>query len=378
MSLGSERAADVVVVGGGFAGVGIAARAAQARAGSVLLVNPGQAFLFRPWLIHTATGHRTFEETQFDLRSATERFGFELVEGTVVEADLGRRVLELSDGDRLTYGAVAWTSGAEADRARIPGAAEHALWPCDLEDAQALAARLSANASHPNSITVVLGGERPGPGLEYGAAIAAHLANGGGGASVLRVLDTEGRMSSHLGRRATDAVRRLFEARGSRYEVTSAVDEIGPGEVRLAGGQVVPSDLTLVIGPLRGCSGGLPRQTLDERGFVLVDEHLRMSHAANAFAAGDVVAAPGQKNWMLAQRQARVAVRNLLAGLGGREDEPQRYDFDRALRVRLALPDLAGDSVLVRNERMLASGRLPLLVRRTMDRSFLSKHALGA
>jgi NADH dehydrogenase FAD-containing subunit len=85
-------------------------------------------------------------------------------------------------------------------------------------------------------------------------------------------------------------------------------------------------DLTLwAIGAVRPNTGFLPAELLDDRGFVRVDEHLRVPGHPEVFAIGDVAASDphrsSARNWGY-----RVVARNVKAVTSGREDRLKAFE----------------------------------------------------
>ena len=78
------------------------------------------------------------------------------------------------------------------------------------------------------------------------------------------------------------------------------------------------------------------------------------------------------KTWMLTRRQAPLVAENLVAHASGQN--LRVFDFEKARkRSGLAIPDCGGQTVMVivKNGRVLASGRWPLLMRAMVDRRSL-------
>ena len=76
------------------------------------------------------------------------------------------------------------------------------------------------------------------------------------------------------------------------------------------------------------------------------------------------------RTWAQATRQAATAAGNLAAEATGQSAKP----FDLPAARRLAafnLPDLGGTALLARGGRLIATGRLPHLINRRVDRKNL-------
>ena len=158
-----------VIVGGGLAALEIAL-ALRGRAATPVTVIANETMVtYRPWLIRLPAGGPPPPLIPFARLLA--RAGVEVVPERAAMLDLEARRVILGSGRQIEYGQLVVATGAVADHGRIPGAQEHALFPCDLKDATELVARISTGRPH---LAVIFGWERPGPGLEYAAWIAAH------------------------------------------------------------------------------------------------------------------------------------------------------------------------------------------------------------
>jgi NADH dehydrogenase FAD-containing subunit len=348
-----------VVVGGGFAALEIVlALKKQDHRIPVTVITSETEIIYRPWLIRVPVGGP--RPPVIPLARLLAAAGAVVVAGRVTAADLEQRLVQLDAGARINYDQLIVATGAVADRPRVPGAEEHAIFPCDLGDAAEFTARVSAGAAR---VAVVFGWERPGPGLEYAAWIAAHRP----GVRVTAI-DGDETMARRFGGKATARVRTLFERRGAQLITAGRVGRIGHGTVELEG-SVVAADVIAVVAPLRGNTEWLPEALLDEHGRLRVDT--AMAAGAGVFGIGDVVSAPEGFRLPPALRSiqatapgiARNAVRALAGAAVQAVLRPNQPDT--------MLPDLAGTAVLVRDRRLILSGRLPLLIRSATERRYL-------
>jgi hypothetical protein len=146
------------------------------------------------------------------------------------------------------------------------------------------------------------------------------------------------------------------------------VVRIGEGTVDL-GGRLIGADVIAVAAPLRGTTAWLPPGLVDERGMLRVDK--TMAATTGVFGIGDVVTVPQGYRLPPALRSiqatANGVARNVGAALRGGATAP----ILRQGAPDTMLPDLAGTAVLVRERRLLLSGRLPLLLRSSGERRYL-------
>ena len=356
---GQIASGAAVVVGGGFAALEIAlALRSQRPAIPVRVISSETQLTYRPWLIRVPAGGAPPPLISFARLLAAA--GAEVIASSAAGVDVEAHRLVLDAGGEIEYGQLVVATGAVADRDRVPGAGDHALFPCDLADAAEFAARIASSNIH---VVVVFGWERPGPGLEYAAWIAAHRP----GVKVTAI-DGDGTLTRRFGDRATAHIRNLFERRGAQLIAEGAVARIGEGSVEV-GRRVIAADVIAVAAPLRGNTAWLPPALLDERAMLRVDN--TMAATDGVFGLGDVVSVPEGYRLPPALRSIQATAsgvaRNVAAALRG--------DFPKPILRKggpdMMLPDLAGTAVLVRERRLLLGGRLPLLLRSSAERRYL-------
>jgi 3-phenylpropionate/trans-cinnamate dioxygenase ferredoxin reductase subunit len=357
--------AGVVVVGGGFGALETSLALRKLRPDvSVTVVSSETHVTYRPWLIKVPAGGTQPPVIPFaDLLASA---GVKTISDRAAALDLDARHVLLQSGAPVPYAQLVVATGAVADCDRVPGARAHALFPCDLEDAVKFAARVSSGA---RNVAVVFGWERPGPGLEYAAWIAAHRP----GVRV-NAIDADGTLARRFGERATAHMSRLFERRGGRLISEGSVVRIDESGVVLAA-RTVDADVVALATPLRGCTEWLPGDLLDGHGMLMVDN--AMAAAPGVMGIGDVAAAPAGYRLpptLLSIRQtARKIAANVIRALDGAPLQPVL----RPDQPDLVGPDLAGEAMLVRDRRLVMSGRIALMIRSFMDRSYLrSRRAL--
>lgn len=369
--------AHVLVVGGGFGGLDVAVAVKRRRPDTpVTLVNPSAHLTYRPWLIYLPAGERQPTDLRVPL-AGLSRFGITLLVDSVTTLD-PQGTTRLASGEHVSFTHAVVATGAHSDPGLFPGSADHAFFPCDTAEATRFTEAF--RRLEKGQVTVVIAGERPGPGLEYAGWLVRALEREAGRRAIgVRVVDAEGRLAAVLGPRALSRVTDHFTSRGHEFVTGATVLKIGPDGIRLAGGQILGSDLTAVVGPLRGHDLGLPPEALDGRGFVRVDRNLRSPLHPTLFAVGDAAAVPEgltlPKSMIMARSQAKTVADNVLRSLDGVDPKP--FDFDKARRSVVAMPDFGGRTVFVKNQKLIMSGRLPLVLRSLIDKSFFRTHDYG-
>lgn len=279
MTAGSEHrpSIDVVVIGGGYAGVMAANRLTRRNDVTVTLINP------RPYFVERIRLHQHVAGSYDPVVEYAEVLAGDvhLVVDTVTHINTSTRSVSLVAGGTVGYDYLVYAVGSGQARMEAPGAAEFAYPIATLDDAERLAGALEAlPASAP--LTVV--GSGP-----LGLEVATELAEAGRTVTLVcgRLL------SPYLHPRA----RRALAGRLSQLGVT--VIE-GPGAiatgvthdtVRLGDGRRLPSRLTIwttgFTAPDLAARSGL---STDSRGRLLTDETLTSIDDDRIVAAGDSAA----------------------------------------------------------------------------------------
>ncbi|MFD0662765.1 FAD-dependent oxidoreductase [Thermocatellispora tengchongensis] len=159
---------DVVVIGGGYAGVMAANRLRQREDVVVTLINSRPVFVDRVRLHQLVGGSHDAVADYGDVLGE----GVRLVVDTVVRIDAAGRSVLLSSGSTIGYDYLIYAVGSAGAEPVVPGAAEFAHPIAGLEEARRLRSVLDAvPASAP--IAVVGGGPT-------GIETAAELAEGDG------------------------------------------------------------------------------------------------------------------------------------------------------------------------------------------------------
>ncbi|MFI9815557.1 NAD(P)/FAD-dependent oxidoreductase [Saccharothrix variisporea] len=263
---------DVVVVGGGYAGVMAANRLTRRDDVTVTLVNARSTFVERIRLHQLAGGTHPAVVEYRDVLAERVR----LVVDTATRIDAAGRVVELAGGDVLRYDYLVYAVGSAAAAPEVPGAAEFAYPISTLEQAERLRPVLDAAGA----VTVVGGGAS---GIETAAELAER-----GRAVTLVCGGVLGPYLHPKGRRAV--ARRLADLGVVVVEGTDVV-EVERDAVRLADGRVVEGDVTVWTAgfgvPDLAARSGL---STDAEGRLRTDETLTSVDDVRIVAAGDCAA----------------------------------------------------------------------------------------
>jgi len=271
----TARQIQVLVIGGGYAGVMAANRLTSRDDLAVTVVNPRPHFVERIRLHQLVAGNDDAIVAYGEVLNT----GVRLLVAGVERIDAAARRVTLSTGASLAYDYLVYAVGSTgAPPVSVPGAAQFAHSVSEWEHATRLTARLADVAL--SAPIVVVGG-----GLT-GIETAAELAEAG--RSVTLVSTVVGPSLSGPGRRSvTKRLRRLGVAIVEGVTVTA----VGPDHVALSGGRHLASAVTVWAAgfgvPGLAAASGL---TTDGMGRVVTDETYTSVDDDRIVAAGDAAA----------------------------------------------------------------------------------------
>lgn len=265
---------DVVVVGGGYAGVMAANRLTQRDAVTVTVINPRPVFVPRLRL------HQLVGGTHDAVVDYTEVLadGVRLVVDTVTRIDTARRSVTLAERGSVSYDYLIYAVGSGSAGPRVPGAAEFAYPVATLEAAQRLRSVLHDTPSTA-AVTVVGGGPT---GIETAAELAEQ------GRTVTLVCG--GVLGPYLHPKARRTARKYLTKLGVRVVEGPDTEAaaVKREAVELVDGRAVASQVAIwTVGfgvpDLAGISG----LRTDAAGRLLTDETLTSVDDDRIVAAGD-------------------------------------------------------------------------------------------
>ncbi|MFE3187499.1 NAD(P)/FAD-dependent oxidoreductase [Nocardia sp. NPDC059240] len=272
---------NVVVVGGGYAGV-MAANRLRSRADlSITVINPRPRFVERIRLHQLVAGTSqavvAYDEVLGD--------GVSLIVDEATGIDPARRTVALASGDTIAYDYLIYAVGSRNAAPSVPGAAEYSYGIAEFEQAERLRAAL-AETDPAAPITVVGGGPT-------GIETAAELAESGRSLTLV----CGGQLGPYLRTPARRAVARRLTALGVTIidGPDAKVAAVHPHTVTLTDGRELPSEITIWTAgftvPALAADSGL---STDAVGRLRTDETLVSIDNPRILAVGDVAAPTDQ------------------------------------------------------------------------------------
>ena len=266
--------ANVVIIGGGFAGVWSAAGAALARGDAdlrITLIAPNEHLVLRPRLYEPEP-----DLAKVQLSRILEPIGVEHLRASVSSIDTDRRVV-VADAEEIGYDRLVLAAGSKLVAPQgLPGAER--LFDIDTLDG---AWRLTDHLRDREDYSVVVVGAGF-VGLEAAAALAAR--------GRVLLVDRSEVVGDQLGPGPRKEIEAALDELGIERRLGTTVTEVGDGYAALSDGTTVEADAVVWSVGMRASE--LTRQITDELdhlGRVPVDQRLRA--LPTVFVAGDTAAA---------------------------------------------------------------------------------------
>lgn len=308
---------NVVVVGGGYAGVTAANRLTQCDDVNVTLINPRPEFVERIRLHQLVGGSDDAVVDYGNLLAVRIR----LIVDTVTQIDPRERVLTLASGGSIDYDYLIYAAGSQSAHPNVPGACDFAYPIASYE--QAIVLRTAVNAVPADAPITVVGA---GP---TGIETAAELAETGRRVTLL----CGGVLGPYLHPRVREALANRLTKLGVRVldgpdsTVTSVAADavtLGNGRERASAVTIWTAGFTVPDLPIRS---GL---TTDAIGRLLTDETLTSVDDERIVAAGDSAAPSDMPFRMSCQAAGPLGARaadTVLSRIAGESPAPVAMRF---------------------------------------------------
>jgi NADH:ubiquinone reductase (H+-translocating) len=339
----------VIVVGGGFAGLGCARRLANHDDVQITLIDRNNYHQFQPLLYQVATSQLASSDIAYSLRKLFhDNPNVDVKMAEVASLDPATHGVTTTDGERYAGDALVLAAGSQPNFFRTPGAEDNAFPLYSLDHAQRLRSRILGvfeDADRdPGLINqgalnfVVVGG---GPtGVEVAGALADliqdtmsteyhHLAVT---AAQIHVVDLGHTLLGAFSDKAHDYVAKVLGRKGVRLHLGVAVTEVGPGHVTLADGTTIRTRCVVwgggIMAPSVAGAAGLPQ---GRGGRIDAEPDLTVAGAPGVYAIGDVANIPAPDGTAhpqlgsVALQSGVAAADNILADFAGKPRKAFHY-----------------------------------------------------
>jgi NADH dehydrogenase FAD-containing subunit len=272
----------VIVLGGGYAGIVSALRLSRKMRHTnvhITLVNGTDYFIERIRLHQQAAGQ---ELVRYDYATLLAGTPVRFLHGWITQLDPQAQQVEVKTAVgsvQLPYDYAIYALGSIVDTTSVPGVSEHAFSLSTAETTQMLR-NVVPDVAARGGTALVCGG-----GLT-GVEAATELAETYPGLQVTLV--TADRFGAQLSQKGRQYLQQAFDRLGIAVMDGQRVTAVHPHHIQTANETAVPFDVCLWAGSFRAPdlarAAGLP---VNNRGQIIVDQHLRAQGYANLYAIGD-------------------------------------------------------------------------------------------
>jgi NADH:ubiquinone reductase (H+-translocating) len=337
----------VVIVGGGFAGVGCAQQLAHNHQVHVTLVDRHNYHQFQPLFYQVATSQLAPEDVGFSLgRIFRKSPNVDIKVAEVNAVDPKARSVSTKEGQVYQGDFLVLAAGAEANFLNIPGAETNSFPLYSLLDAERLRSRLLALFEdcdrEPDLIeqgalnVVVVGGGATGTEVAGALADMIHsvtpqyerLIN----ATHIYLVEHGPTLLAPFSAKAHEYASKALQCGGVILKLNTDVKEVHPGHVLLSDGSTLKSRCVIWGAGLKAATVasnlGLPQ---GRGGRIEVDNDLSIKGFPGVYAIGDFANIAGKDGKALpqlgsvAQQTGRWAGKNILADIEGTPRTPFHY-----------------------------------------------------
>jgi NADH dehydrogenase len=339
----------VVIVGGGFAGLGCARALARRHGVRVTLLDKNNYHQFQPMLYQVATSQLAPADVAYSLRKAflhAENVNLKLAE--VVSIDPAARAVTTKTGEVYQGDYLVLAAGSQPNFFNTPGAQQHAFPLYALDDAERLRSRIlqvfeeadrDKSLLEQGALNFVIVGAGP-TGVETAGALAdlirvtmpAEYKDLATDAARIHVIDHGPRVLGAFSDRAHDYAAKVLQDLGVQLHLGTSVKEIGPGHVLLSDSTTMKTRVVVWAGGLKAAAlagaAGLPQ---GHGGRIDVQPDLTVAGFPSVYVLGDLANTRNPAGGFFPQlgsvalQAGQWTARNILADMAGKPRTPFQY-----------------------------------------------------
>ena len=339
----------VIVIGGGFAGVGCVRELAGRDDVRVTLLDVNNFHQFQPLLYQVATSQLADTDIAFSLRDLFRKDdNVDVKLATAVSIDPEAHSVTTAEGQVYEGDVIVLAAGSQPNFFDTPGADMYAFPLYSLRDAELLRSRILTvfeDADRDPSLIeagalnfVIVGG---GPtGVETAGALAdmIHMTiadefdEATAKAAEVHIVDHGPALLMAFAESAHEYVDKVLDERGVHMHMNTGATKVAAGHIELSDGTSIRTRCVIWGGgckaPDVAAAAGLPQ---GRGGRIEVEPDLTVSGFPGVYAIGDVANIPGKDGKPLPQlgsvalQAGTHAAKNIVADLEGKERKPFHY-----------------------------------------------------
>ena len=345
----NDKSRHVLIVGGGFAGLGCAQGLAGQDGVHVTLIDRNNYHQFQPLLYQVATSQLAPSDIAHSLRAvfdSDDNVDVKLAE--IAEVDPVTRTVTSADGQRWSGDVLVLAAGSQPNFFDTPGATDHAFPLYSLDHATNLRSRILGLFEQvdrdPRLIQrgalnfVIVGG---GPtGVEVAGAIAdmvrvtvpAVYHDLDASAAQIHLLDYGDALLKPFSDSAHAYVAKVLEEKGVQIHLGTGVKEVASGHAVLSDGRTIATRCVVWGGGIKAAAVAADAGLAQGRGGrVDVEADLTLAGYDGVYVIGDIANIPEGGDRALPQlgsvalQSGASAAKNILSDLAGKRREPFAY-----------------------------------------------------
>ncbi|HDM35996.1 MAG TPA: hypothetical protein ENG09_01895 [Candidatus Syntrophoarchaeum butanivorans] len=363
----------LVVIGCGFAGIEVVEGVRKGmKDAEITMIDPRARMQNQSLFPEIISEKVTPDEITGDLSSFARKHDAKFINEAALSVDFKSKVVK-TEREEVPYDFLAITVGAVQSYFGIPGAEEHSYSINTLEGAlEAKEALERLVSSGKDRIAVV------GAGLT-GVELVGELVDKYGGKLKITLIEALSRVLpafSEANPKVCTYIERVLREKRVDIMLNAAVERVEDDKIYFKGGEPLDYDMLFWTAGIRPAP---LLETLDvpkERGWIKVDENLRVEGMNDVFAGGDCAftmidgRCSGQ-NAEEAERQGRMIAENIVRSEKG---EPLAKYRPKNTRERpRAFISYGGGKAIATSGRFMIKGRVAYMLKKYVDLRFMKR-----
>lgn len=316
--------ANILILGGGLSGITAAELVAEklATEHQITLISRNPRFTRRDKLVGLAFGKHEAVDVFYDLRRPMLKRGVRFIQGEVARVDPFDRRVIIAHGDiqgSVYYDYLVFALGGRLATERIAGFFEHAHHPLTMDAGLRFGSAIRSFKGGRAVIGYSSEAKSTAPVYETALALSTLLGYRDERERAQITIMAPGPLEADL----TDSdngriVRDTLGEHRINLLPDSPVQQVAARSLTSRGDEF-DHDLLMLLPPFVGPSSVRGIGITDARGFIHVNENMRVNGVERMYAVGDSVNLPGPKMGQIAKWQSEIAASNLVSEVEGRQ-----------------------------------------------------------